>query len=145
MAASILGEMRSIAIKKMLELWDQLLWMEKVSDFELAQRAGLSSGTISFWRGKNAPETVRLSTLGAIERGLGYKCELLPSGKWEIKKLHTAGEAKNEAWFSKSKFAQLDEEDREWIDKLAAKLAQLDNADRETIQKLIDSLSQKPK
>ena len=71
----------------MLELWDELLWREKSSDKELADRAGLSSGTISNWRSDNPPKVVRLSTLGQIEENLGYKIELTKEGKWSIQKL----------------------------------------------------------
>ncbi len=79
--------MKGIDLKLMLILWDQLKWLEKASDHELAQRAGLSHATVSSWRSDSPPKSVRLSTLGQIEKKLGYHFSLLENNEWKIEKV----------------------------------------------------------
>lgn len=86
---SIFEGMRNIPINKMVELWDQLLWLEKATDNELVSKIGLSTSTPSTWRAKakEQPESsVRISTLGMIENALSLRINLRDN-KWVIEKV----------------------------------------------------------
>lgn len=74
-----------IKTKTMVEIWNELLTMFKSNDHELASRVGLSSGILGNWRSeKNAPKTIRASTLRMIEDRLSVRIEILPGDHWKI-------------------------------------------------------------
>ena len=140
--------MRNIETKKMLELWDRLLWLEKASDFELANRAGLSYGTISNWRGEKPPRVVRLSTLGEIERNLGYKIELGSDGKWDIQKLSPAVNEGSIVYDPSIHFSMpghVSEEEAERYRQLVKRLGEIPPDEVDKVIEMIDLLFRKKK
>ena len=75
----------------MLSIWDELLRMFRMNDFELSKRVGLSSGAVGAWRTTNPkkkPETIRESTIRMIEESLKIKIkiDLIGENEWRIKR-----------------------------------------------------------
>ena len=134
--------MRNIPMKKMIELWDRLLWLEKASDYELAKKTGLSYGTVGAWRSANPPKGVRLSTLGQIEEKLGLEINLKANEQWEVRRLHEGRTSTpNEIYFSMP--GNITQEEKELYQELLKRLVTVAPGDFEKIIEMIDVMFKK--
>ncbi len=118
--------MKSIPVKKFLDLWDQLLKIEWEQDAGLAKRIGLTPTAVYHWRAEDVVK-VRPSIIKSIEEKLSVKVSLSSTGKWVIDKVTSVKEPKS--LYSRAHLSEteggLSSEDVKLLDNLSNQLSQI--------------------